>query len=454
MAGFSDLFGEGSTARQLLEWSVLNQVIGAVANPALVAITRKVNEAAPIIDISVSDAALAVVRHVITVDDGLLIAHRNGLDDEQFRRMVALSGDAPAPQALAEALRRKLIEEHGTGAGSTSFEQGISETRLANKWTELVKDLAVQWPTPADALDALLEGQIDDATGRELYARFGGDPQFFTMLYNTRGNAPTPQEALTLANRNIIPWEGTGPDSVSYEQAFLEGPWRNKWEKPFRALGEYLPPPRTVTAMYHEGALDKAKAIELLQKQGLTAELAAAYVDSGSSRKTADDRKLTMGEVIGLYQAKIISPDDARNLLGALRYSSEEADYLLQMADLRRAMAAVNTAVSRLHSLFVGHKIGKATAASNLTELGVPAAQASELIQTWQLEAAANVRLPSEAQIVDAFHEQLIDQGEAQARLVHMGYSPYDAWLLLSLKEKKPLPGKPAEGPAPVPGMD
>jgi hypothetical protein len=55
-----------------------------------------------------------------------------------------------------------------------------------------------------------------------------------------------------MANRGIIPWSGSGPRSTSFEQAFLEGPWRNKWLGPFRKAAEYFPPPRTITAMYNE----------------------------------------------------------------------------------------------------------------------------------------------------------------------------------------------------------
>lgn len=447
MAGMGDVFGQGSTARQLLEWSVLNQIIGAIAAPALTAITREVNERAAIQDIPLQAAAEAVVRNIIDVDTGLLIAHRMGFNDEQFRRLVALAGDAPAPQELAVALRRGLVEEAGVGAESTSFTQGIAEGRLADKWAPLIKELSVADPSPIDALDALLQGQIDEPTGKTLYARFGGNTEYFDMMFNTRGTAPTPSEALELANRGIIPWEGTGPDSVSYEQAFLEGPWRNKWLAPFRALGAYLPPPRTVTAMHTSGSLTDAQALDLLIKQGLTPDLAAAYISDSKSTKTGADRDLAKSDIIGLYAAGVINTEAATSFLEALKYSADEAAYILELADLRRAIAAVNLAVSRIHTLYVGHKIPRTVAVDSLALLKVPAGQVDQIIGTWDLEASVNVKLPTESQIVDAWFEQIIDQPTAERKLQEMGYSAHDAWLLLSLKQKEPLPDEPADLP-------
>jgi len=446
MAGLGGLLGN-STLQQLLIWQVGAQVIGAALGPYLNALTAQVNAATPLAVLSPEAAADAVLRNVWPASRARDEANMGGLNDERFDVLARLAGNAPDPTSLAVALRRKLI-------GPDRYLEGVRQGRLRDEWAETVKALAVQEPSPVSALEAYLEGQTDEATARDLFARWGGDPQWFDLLYNTQGQAPTPVQALELANRGIIPWSGSGAGVVSFEQAFLEGPWRNKWLPAFRALGEYLPPPRTVTAMYNEGSIGRARAIELLTKQGLAADLAAAYISSGSSQKTAPTKDLAQTTVLALYRDRLIDRAAAADFLGSLGYDATEADYVLQIVDLEVAQRFLSSAVGRVRTLYVGHKIGRAQVSATLAQLGVSPENVTDLLGIWDLEEAANVRALTPSEVAAAFKLELLDQATAQDRLVQLGYQPYDAWLYLSIHAKGALPDQPAPGavtPAPGP---
>jgi hypothetical protein len=71
---------------------------------------------------------------------------------------------------------------------------------------------------------------------------------------------------------------------------------------------------------------------------------------------------------------------------------------------------------------------------------------------TWQLENSINVKTLTQSEITDAWKEGIMTEDEALTELGNIGYTPYDAWVLLSLKAKAALPGKPAPGPAPPQG--
>lgn len=450
MAGLGDAFGGGGALTQIFTWQVAAQIVQSLMQPTLTLVAAKINEDTPVLDLTPADLANLVVRSYRDRASAAHEASRSGIDGAKFDDLVALSADAPAPEALAEALRRGIIPETGAGKGSTSFEQGIREGRLGNKWTDMIKELSVKWPTPADALDALLEGQVSHDEALTLYKRFGGDPAYFTMLYNTRGNAPTPVEALELANRGIIPWRGTGPDKVSYEQAFLEGPWRNKWLEPFIALGEYLPPPRTITAMVRNGSLSDATALDLFIKQGLSKELAAAYIEDAHHQKTATERDLSASQLLNMYAAGLISADAVAPLLKALNFSDQSVSLMLQYKDMQRAIAAVNTAVSRVHTLYVAHKIDDANARQALVALGVPGAQIDDILTTWALERSVNVRTLTPTEIANAWKYDIITIDEALAELVALGYTPRDAWIYMSIHNKATLGTPPPSGAAPI----
>jgi len=408
--------------------------------------------------LSPADAASAVVRNFVSPAEGVRLASLSGVDKSTFDTLVHLSGDAPGPQQLAEALRRGAISEQGTGAVSTSFTQGIAEGRLADKWAPVIKALSVIWPTPVNALDALLKGQLTHDEGLALYEKLGGDPQFFDLLFNTQGSAPTPLELIEMANRGYIPWDGTGVDSVSYEQGFREGPWRDKWAPVYRRFAEYLPPESTVVTLLAHGALTPDQAAPLLARQGMSADLISAYIDEAHTEAISDYRGLSVSAAIQAYQAHVISVPDLRAILTALHVSDAAAVLLVAYADIARAFEQVNNAISRIRSLFAARKITVETARQSLVRLDVPAASVDPMIAAWELENSISVKTLTEAQIADAWELEIMDTATAITELGNIGYTPYDSWVLLSLKAKAALPGKPLQGPAPpqaqvIPGV-
>jgi hypothetical protein len=450
MSGLGDAFGPGSAARQFVLWQVGGQMVGVLLAPALQEVQNREQSLFPVVPISPADAAAAVVRNFMDAGSAKAEAANSGISGDRFDTLVHLSGDAPGPQALAEALRRGLIAESGVGAGAISFQQGIAEGRLADKWADLVKELGVEWPTPNDALDALLEGQIDQSSAETLYAKFGGNPDYFQMLFDTRGSAPTPMEAIEMARRGIIPWDGTGPTATTFQQAFLEGPWRNKWEPAFRALATYVPPPRTVTAMLRSGAYTQAQALAKFQASGLSAEDAAAMVADASSHKTAAAKNLTATQMVTLYEDKLITEAQAVGMLESLGYDDAEAQFLLAMADFRRAAAIVSQAQSKIRSLYVGHKITRTAAVAELGKLKVPPDHLDEILAGWDVAAEASVPTLTSAQIATAVSDDIITQAEAMTLLGNLGHTDFDSWLILSNAAKGPLPDKPplsAPGP-------
>jgi hypothetical protein len=404
--------------------------------------------------ISPADAASAVVRHFMAAGDGAAEAAKSGVSPELFAILTHLAGDAPAPGQLAEALRRGLIPRDGTGPDSVSFAQGIAEGRLADKWTGTIEGLAKIWPTPADALRAALTGQVSHADGLALYERLGGDPQFYQVMFDTEGSAPTPLEAADMARRGIIPWDGTGPDATTFQQAFLEGPWRDKWEASYRAAAEALPTEGELTEFLRYGITDKPTTATELAKRGITGDYATWVLDYAEAVSTYDFRGLTMTSVMNALTANIITEANARDILTQMHVSAKAADLLISYTQMQRAVSQVTAAITHVGSLYIARKIQADTARKSLSQLGLDAAAAAEIMQTWDLEASVTVATLTATQIVDAWDYSIIDDGQALTELQNIGYTPFDAWVLLSIKAKAPLPGKPSQGPpAALPGV-
>ncbi len=402
--------------------------------------------------LSAPDAASAVVRNFLSEADGQAVAAKSGVSAETFATLVRLSGDAPGPQQLAEALRRGAISEAGSGADSTSFTQGIAEGRLADKWAPVIRDLAKEWPTPVVALSAQLKGAFTGDEGKALYEKLGGDLQFYDWLLFAEGSAPTPNEAAEMARRGIIPKDGTGQQAVTYEQAFLEGPWRNKWAPAFWELSQFIPTAREVITLLKDGAVDKATAAAWMKRAGADDATTAAFIAEADTALLSDYKGLTTSSVLGMYYQRLVSAADATAILESLHVSAQAVPLMLAYADLQRAIAQQNSAVSRVGTLYANRKITEQTAKNSLVTLQVPTTAINDIMATWQLENSVNVKVLTEAQIVSAWEYAVMTEDEALTELGNIGYTPYDAWVLLSLKAKGPLPGKPSPGPAPPQG--
>lgn len=464
LATLTDLAGDALGPQQLVQ-ALLRGIIPAeghgpnsISYPQGIAESRLHNKWGPVLRalghqlLTPADLASAVVRNFTGHGPAAETAAKQGVDAADFATLVHLSGDAPGPQQLAEALRRGLIPADGTGPGSTSFLQGIAEGRLADKWAPVIRGLSQIWPTPVDALDAALKGQITDAEGRSLYQKLGGDLEFYTWLLASIGDSPTPLEAAAMAARGIITEHGLGPAVLSYDQAVKESRYRNKWGKSYRALSEHIPAPSTVVTLLAHRQLDEPTAHKLLLQNDMPEALAAAYVGEAEYTAISDYRGLTESAVVGMYIAHIVTRDQAVQLLGVLHVSEQAAGLLLDYADLRYVVDSVNKSVQRIAQLFTGRKIGQTTAADALTKLGITPAAVDQIIGDWELQAAANVKTLTESQITEAAYREIIPVDEALTELGAIGYTPYDAWVVLSLKFKTPLPGKPPRIVAPPPG--
>lgn len=394
-------------------------------------------------------AAEAVVRGFLGTAQGEATAALSGVDAAQFKIMTDLAGDAPGPQQLAEGLRRKAIPYDSGSNDKPGFLQGIREGRLADKWAPLIRELSKLFPTPTDALEALLVGQVSEKEAKDLYDVFGGEPKYFDLLFHTRGESPTPLELITLANRGDIEWTGRGSDAVTYEQGFHEGRWRNKWEPVYRKLAQYEPPESTVVTLLAHGALTNQQATVLLKRQGMTDELIHAYIDEAHTEALSDYRGATVSMVLQAYYRQMISEDQALPILESLHVTPTAAKFMLTYEDLQRAFTAVDNALSRIRTLFAARKITLETAHNALIKLGIPAGAIEGVLKSWEIENSISVKVLTETQIVDAWEAKILTQDEASAELINIGYTPFDAWVLMSVKHKAPIPGKPAKGPAP-----
>jgi hypothetical protein len=441
MPNIGDLFKSGSTAEQFLIWGVLQQLLQPLLSPATNELGKIVNQGLPSILNTPADAAASVARGLDNTEHAELVARESGLESDAFAMLIQLAMRSADLGTAIAAYQRGLIPDGSANGAELSLNGALADSGIRQEWHNVIKQLAIEIPSTAEVMNAWLEGQIGESEARERYLKAGGDPTWFQTAYNANGQAPTPNEALTMVNRGIIPLTGTGPGAVTYEQAFLEGPWRNKWLSAFEALREYYPPPRTVTAMYHQGQLTHDQAATYLVKQGLSTDLAAAYLAPKASTATDTEKHLAKTDIVTLYADGLMTRTDAVKALEAIKYSAHDASLILELQDVRTAAKQVTAGMTRVRTLFDAGKMTAADAVKALIALDVDATQARELVDTWQITVVSNPRSLTESQIVNAWYYELVSADDAMDMLVSIGYEPGDAWLLLAIKNRGPVKG-------------
>lgn len=449
MAGWSDVVGRGGQIGEtLLVWGILNQLVQVLLGPALELVTQEVNQAHPETVLSPADLADAVVRGVMARADAETEAAKSGVNADRFDTLRHLAGEPIGLEQGLEAVRRGFMPSADAGVDAPSLERLVLQSRYFDLWLPIIEKLAEVPITVGESVNALLRGQVDRATALAEAFASGINEARFDILLNSAGRPPSPTELIELRRRNLIPLEGTGPGVISFQQGIFEGDTKDKWWRLFADLAEYKPPPRTVTALLRTGSITDAQAAGFYADAGMSPELQAAYVHSAKGEKLAGSRQLAESVVLDLYESGGLDHASALAHLEAAGYSADDATVLLELGDLRAELKAVNQGVTRVGTLYVGHKITRKGASDALDALKLTVTHRNQLLADWDATAAANVRPLTEAQITAAYEYDIIDEAEALAELHAIGLTPFDAWVVLSVKAKAALPNRPPRGPA------
>lgn len=431
MPSLSDLFGTESTAQQFLIWGVLNQLASAALAPATSDITQAVNSLDPVLPLTPQELAVLVTRGFATSADGATEAAKSGIGPGRFADLVKLAESPPALGLIIQAVQRTYGQVGPGMSVPVDLDTVLADLGIEANYRDLVTAATFVQPSAAEVLNAWLEGQIEEAEAVARIKATGLDPSWITTAYNANGQAPTPVQLLDLWNRQIIPESGTGQGVVSYDQGFLEGPWRNKWLDSFKALRVYLPPPRTVTAMYKEGSITEARATQYLSWQGLSAESIGEYLAAGSHTTTVAHRELTQAQIVAAYEDGLLTDAQATADLVAAKFSPSDAALLLALADKKKALAASKSAITRLQTLYLAGHNTAAVTRSGLEAVGITDVQATTLIATWDLEKVTVVKTLTVPEILTAVYYGGMTQPTALSRIRAFGFSEQDAQILL-----------------------
>lgn len=346
-------------------------------------------------------------------------ARLSGVNGDRFDLMVRTTGNAPGPGDLLEMLRRGIIDEAG-------LTRGVRQGYLRDEWVQSILQLRWMPLSPAEVIQAAVQNELGHDDAQRIAAESGMNPDAFDIALRTAGDPPGPIETLRMLNRGII-------DVEQATQALRESRIKDKYIPALLQLHETLVPARTITTLIGHGVITDDQARGMLAKLGYTDDVVTAFIASAHRAKTATTHDFTLATVRSLYADKIIDRPTAIADLVRIGWSEAEAGELLDLTDAVMLQRFRTTAIGKVHSLYVGYKLERAQAATDLDSVGVPGGQRDELLTLWDIERSANVKHLTVGELNQALKKGIIDQPTFVQRVTRMGYDQADAELLAAI---------------------
>lgn len=465
MSGAGDFLGSSGIARQFLIYGVGYEIARSLLQPLFVAIsTDQWKNAIAAGDTKVyqpltpADLADMLIRGIVTKDFAHTEAAKYGIRPADFDRLSLDHGEPPPLMALLELNRRGFVKWSGGPIPDVNVVNGIKEGRIRDEWIPVLKDLHYTPPSAAEAVNAAVRNQVpyDTAVVMAYYAGYGLNgftvadtanleptKRAFKIAYDTAGRPPAPTQLAELVWRGIIPIHGRGPTETTFEQGIYEGDLKDKWEKPLEGFLTKYPALYEIRVLLEHGAISVEQAKTYLLKSGYLPDVATALAQDATSQAIITDRILTEANLKALYENGTITESQALSMLTNIGYGHTAAEFIVASWNLDVSWKAYTSSVTKVGTYYIAHKITAAQAEENLRRLGVPETQIAPTIKDWTVSLTSNVKLLTESQITDSWEYGIMSETEALTELEAIGYTPYDAWVVLSVKNKGPLPGKP-----------
>lgn len=358
-------------------------------------------------------------RSIVSTDEGARLAAMSGVSAEDWKRLIELGGEPLAPEALGEAFRRGFID-------AERYQRGIVQGPIRNEWFDVLSKLQFHRMSVIDAADAVNQGHMDAAEGKRIAHETGLEPRDFETLLETAGAPPGIDFATEALNRGFI-------TEQQFMAMFFESRIKNKYAPLLIDMAKRLIPAETVRLLFRNGVYSREKTLRTLTAHGFTLDDATAMLALEETRQDDGTKELTRAQIVDMYEQRMLTLDAAIEALTGIGYSAEDAQSMIELADLKRLLRFVNAVVSKVRASYVAGRIDASTASAALDRLGLPTAQRDDLLDLWDIERTTVSKTLTGAQIRQALKKGLIDEADALSRLTAQGYDDVDAGIYLQL---------------------
>lgn len=248
---------------------------------------------------STADAVEAAVQGHLSLDQSKTIATQNGLEPDHWQVLYDTAGNPPGVQEMVSMWHRGQLTE-------PQLRQGIAESRLKNKYIDVVIGSAETLPPERSVISLLTQGAIDDATATRILFSHGYAPDIVTALLSEGHKVKTQKQREVTASQ--------------------------------------------VVALYEDGAIGNAQATSMLSDLGYDAEMAAWEITLADARKMQKFVNAAISKVRSAFVARRVDEPTAATILDGLRVPPDQRDQLLALWNLELEVSTKELTLAQLES--------------------------------------------------------------------------------------------------------
>jgi hypothetical protein len=356
-----------------------------------------------------SDAALAVLRGDISLEQGYQIALANGVGNNNFDILRANTGEPPGAQELQEALRRGFI-------GEERFTKGILESRIRNEWIPTLLDLRYSPIPTADAVNAHVEGYITEDQLKAFADQNGLIPGQYKILMEAAGDPLSYTDMMRL-------WRYGFATEDDVKAALRRG----------RLKDNYI----DFAVQLKDSPMTVADAVESSVQGYLTYDQAKHIAEMNGLREqdfdplwhTAGD-PLSKTEMIELWQRGLVTQDQVE---AALKQSRLKDSYIPLALHLKLRLPAL----FETRTLLAEGGLTAEQGTQILLEQGYAANVVKSIVNNAINGKTAVHKTLTEAMYADLYKERAITAEEFSSELKALGYNEAEIRLIQAIYDNQ-----------------
>lgn len=313
--------------------------------------------------------------------DPLAEAAASGINSQRLFVETGIVGLPASPDEAARATFRGIIDR-------VDFDRAISEGNTRNEWGETIFEAARQIPTSHEFVEDTLRGWSDQAAMYAGAAQHGMSEGDVDLLFRISGRPLSWHQVWIGLARGGIYDGPTDAIDPAFLKALQESNIRPEWYNLAWAQRYSYPAAFVLKNLVSSGDITQADAEQVLLFEGweptFAAKAAAAWAGGATSSSSTPTKTYT------------------------------------------------TSAVRAISKNYIDSQISEDEAASDLTALGVTAAEQSNLFEIWDVTRKAAVKHLTAPQVKAAYRTGVLDEPTALARLEQLDYSAADATTYLA----------------------
>lgn len=191
-----------------------------------------------------------------------------------------------------------------------------------------------------------------------------------------------------------------------------------------------------VRRMYQMGILNRDQVKKAYKDLGYNEENAEYLTRFTEALAHEDEKELTKTEILSGFRNRMISREEAKEMLRSLAYSEESAELLLSLEEYKREAEFRRKRIEIIRQRYLRGLISENEMRLELTALALPADEIEYYYEVWQSERAAKAETLTVSDLRKAYSRGIISRDNFVERLHRLGYKDDDINIILELERK------------------